>query len=444
MDEKNLKERITEDNVDSTEEKPTLILPTQIKAPAKKLPIKKIITFMILFGVISFAASYGYKAYNYSLNHEDTDNATVTGHIYQISPRITGTVSQVFVNDNQRVKKGQVLVKLDTSDYQINVMRAKAALEVTKRQSFASKSSINLAEKNFAASETQANGNIQISQVSIDTAQVSVQEAQDVLAASKAQVGQIDANLVKAQADYKRYSSLAKQGAIPAIQLDSIKATLDSLIAQKLQAQQLINQNITRVSAAKENIGKAKAQLYTSQGGLQQANASKVQAEINKGQYQVAVASISQADVALKDAMNQMSYTTIVAPADGIIGKKNVEVGQRLQVGQPLMAVVGHEAWINANFKETQLEEIKKGQMVEIKLDSFPKYVFKGKVDSIAPGSGAVFALLPPDNATGNFTKIVQRIPVKILFDKDNNKDFMQRVTAGMSATVSIETKEKK
>lgn len=166
-----------------------------------------------------------------------------------------------------------------------------------------------------------------------------------------------------------------------------------------------------------------------------------MQTEVNRSQYAAAQAEISQAQVALKDAQLQLSYTNITAPTTGRIGRKSVEIGQRVQAGQPLMAIVNNDYWVVANFKETQLEQMQPGQPVEIKLDAYPHHPFIGRVDSISPASGATFALLPPDNATGNFTKVVQRIPVKVVFDYKSIQGYESRITPGMSAEVSVEVK---
>jgi membrane fusion protein (multidrug efflux system) len=160
---------------------------------------------------------------------------------------------------------------------------------------------------------------------------------------------------------------------------------------------------------------------------------------VNRAQYQAAQAAIAQAEASLKDAQLQLSYTNIVAPTSGRIGRKTVEVGQRVQPGSPLMAIVGNDYWVTANFKETQMEDIKPGEKVEVELDAFPHHKFVGRVDSISPASGSQFALLPPDNATGNFTKVVQRIPVKITLDSQSIKGYESRITPGMSAVVSVE-----
>lgn len=174
---------------------------------------------------------------------------------------------------------------------------------------------------------------------------------------------------------------------------------------------------------------------------MQQATATGVQTNVNRSQYQAAKAAIAQSEASLKDAQLQLSYINITAPSSGRIGRKSVEIGQRVQPGTPLMAVVGDEYWVVANFKETQLEDMQPNEEAEVKLDAFPHHTFRGRVDSISPASGAQFALLPPDNATGNFTKIVQRIPVKIFLDAQSIKGYESRITPGMSAEVDVTTK---
>lgn len=415
------------------------------------------------------AGGLGYRYWQFASTHEETDNATVAGHIHQVSSKIPGTVSQVLVDDNQLVREGQLLVKLDPRDYQNKVQQADAALLAAQRQAQAAQANIALASQTTTAKTAQAQGDVSGALAAISTAQAQVEEAKagipaaqaDVAQASagipaaQAQVAQANANLQKAQADFNRYNALFQQGAIPRQQLDTAKAAYDVAVAQKSAAEQGVQQAQAKLASAKvgvaaaqsrlaqaqEGVTQAQAKLAASKGGLQQATAGGQQTNVNQGQYQAARAAINQAQASLKDAQLQLSYTNITAPAAGRIGRKNVEVGNRVQAGTPLMAVVNNEYWVTANFKETQLEDMKPGQPVEIKLDSFPHHTFKGKVDSISPASGAQFALLPPDNATGNFTKIVQRIPVKIVFDPASIKGYDSRITPGMSAEVSVEVK---
>ena len=242
----------------------------------------------------------------------------------------------------------------------------------------------------------------------------------------------------KAQADYNRYETLYKQGAIARQQLDTAQAAYTVAEAQKQSALQGVQQAQAKLAQAQEGITSAQAKLAASRGGLQQATASGQQTVVNQSQYEAAQGAIAEAEVSLKAAQLQLSYINITAPSNGRIGKKNVEVGNRVQVGAPLMAIVDTNYWVIANFKETQLNSIKSGQPVEIKFDAFRGRVFSGHVDSISPASGSQFTLLPPDNATGNFTKIVQRIPVKISLDAESLKGYESQITPSLSAEVTV------
>lgn len=387
------------------------------------------------------AGSQGLRWWQYASSHEETDNATVAGHIHQVSSRINGTVADVLVNDNQQVQKGQLLVKFDPRDYQNKVQQAQASLSAARGQAEAARSTINLASQNTSASTTQAQGNVASAVAAISTAQAAVKEAQAGIPSAQARVAQAEANLQRAQADYNRYQTLADQGAVPRQQLDTARAAYQVALAERNSAQQLVAQAQAKYDQAQEGVTKAQAELSASKGELQQARAGGVQTEVNRSQYEAATAAIDQAQAGLKDAQLQLSYTNITAPSSGRVGRKSVEVGQRVQPGQPLMAIVDNQYWVVANFKETQLEEMKPGQPVEIKLDAFSHHPFSGRVDSISPASGATFALLPPDNATGNFTKIVQRIPVKIVLEPKSIQGYESRISPGMSAEVSVEVK---
>lgn len=413
------------------------------------------------------AASFGYHQWQYASTHEETDNATVAGHIHPVSSRVNGTVSEIEVNDNQLVKQGQLLVKLDPRDFEAKVLQAQAALEAAKRQANAAQATIPLAAETTQAKTVQAQGDVTASVAAISTAQAAVEEAKTAIPSAQsavaeaqagipvaqAQVAQAEATLQKAQTDYNRYATLYQQGAIARQQLDTAKAAYEVARAQKSAAQQGVQQAQARLAQAQQGVARAQSQLAQAQegvasaqakltaskGGLQQATASGQQTQVNRAQYAAAQSAIAQAEASLKDAQLQLSYANIFAPSSGRVGRKTIEVGQRVQPGSPLMSIVESNYWITANFKETQLEEIKPGQEVEIKLDAFPHHVFKGRVDSISPASGSQFALLPPDNATGNFTKIVQRIPVKVAFDPQSIQGYESRITPGMSAVVSVE-----
>ncbi|HEY9614274.1 HlyD family secretion protein [Allocoleopsis sp.] len=437
--------------------------------PTPKKKNRKPLIFAIAGIGAIVAGNFGYNWWQYTSTHEETDNATVAGHIHQVSSRINGTVSEIEVNDNQLVKQGQLLVKLDPRDFETKALQAQAALEAAKRQANAAQATIPLAAETTQAKTVQAQGDVTAATSAISTAQAAVEEAKTAIPsaqaavaeaqagipAAQAQVSQADATLQKAQTDYNRYANLYQQGAIARQQLDTAKAAYEVARAQKNAAEQGVQQAQARLAQARqgvaraqsqlaqaqEGVASARAKLTASQGGLQQATASGQQTQVNRAQYAAAQSAIAQAEASLKDAQLQLSYTNIVAPSSGRIGRKTIEVGQRVQPGSPLMAIVESDYWVTANFKETQLEEIKPGQEVEIKLDAFPHHIFKGRVDSVSPASGSQFALLPPDNATGNFTKIVQRIPVKIIFDSQSIQGYESRITPGMSAVVSVEHK---
>lgn len=406
---------------------------------AKKGP-KQIILATVLGLAAIVGGSVGYRWWSYASTHEETDNATIAGHIVQVSSRIPGTVTAVPVDDNQQVQAGQLLVQLDPTDYQVKVQQAQAALALAQRQAETAQAGIALAGQTAQGQTTEAAGNLSRAVAAISSAQAAVTEAQAGVPAAQAQLAEAEANLAKVQADYQRYQSLFSTGAISRQQLDASRAAYETAQAQRNAAQQGVSQSQAKLAQAQQGVTQAQAQLEASRGGVQQAQAGTQQTEVSRRQYAAANASIQQAQASLAEAQLQLSYTRITAPVEGRIGRKTVEPGERIQAGQPLMAVVGEDLWVVANFKETQVAKMRAGEPVEIKLDAFPGHTFTGRVASLSPASGAEFALLPPDNATGNFTKVVQRIPVKIVLNADSVRGYESQINPGMSATVAVET----
>ncbi|AUB39200.1 emrA, membrane fusion protein, multidrug efflux system [Nostoc flagelliforme CCNUN1] len=438
------------------------------EAPPKRKRPNGLILAALGVGAIA-AGGFGYNYWQYASTHQETDNATVAGNIHQVSSRIPGTVSQVLVDDNQLVQPGQLLVKLDPRDYESKVQQAAAALENARGQAQAAQANIALTSQTTTGRTTQAQGDVSSAVAAISTAQAAVQEAQAGIPAAQAevrlaeagipaaqaQVAQANANLENAQADYNRYNQLYQSGAIARQQLDTARAAFNVATAQRNAAVQGVEQAQAKLASARvgvakaqsqlaqaqENVTNAQAKLAASRGGLQQATAGGQDTTVKRSQYEAAKAAIAQSEASLKDAQLQLSYANVTAPSAGRVGRKNVEVGNRVQAGTPLMAIVDNQYWLIANFKETQLENMRPGETAEIKLDAFPHHTFVGRVDSISPASGAQFALLPPDNATGNFTKVVQRIPVKVVFDQKSIQGYESRITPGMSAEVAVEVK---
>lgn len=413
--------------------------PKSPKAPKNRKGLKMALAGVGVGGAI-VAGTFGYDYWQFAAAHQSTDNATVTGNIHPVGARIAGTVDRVFVEDNQEIKTGQPLVQLDQRDYQLKLSQAQADLESARRKASSAQVNIALSSKNAEAATTQAQGGLGQAQAAIASAQAQVSEAQAGVPAAQAALAQAEATLQKTQNDFNRNQSLYSQGAISQSNLDAARQAYEVARAQRDSASQGVRQAQAKVAQAQQAVATAESGLDTSQGGLQQAQAKGVQTEVSQADYQTAQAAITQAQAALKNAAQQLAYTSITAPVNGRVGRKNVQVGQQVQPGTPLLAIVDDQYWVTANFKETQLEKMRPGQTAEIKLDSFPHHTFTGRLESVSPASGAQFALLPPDNATGNFTKVVQRIPVRVVFDRESIRGFEQAITPGMSAEVTIDT----
>ncbi|MBD3886501.1 HlyD family secretion protein [Phormidium tenue FACHB-886] len=392
------------------------------------------VTIAIVLGVM------GYRWWSYTSTHESTDDAYVTDYIHPVSSRIAGTVVQVNVNDNQEVQRGQLLIELDPKDYQVVVQKAQASLENARRQASAAQATINLASQTAQANTTEAQGAVGNAIASISSAQATVSQAQAEITTAQDQFSKAQAQEANAKITYQRYEQLYQTGAIPKQQRDDALTAYQVAQAETKTAQQGIVDAKAKYQSALDGIDQARANLVDSQGKVQQAQATGQQTEVNRSQYEAAQAQIANAAANLKQAQLNLSYTLIKAPVSGRIGNKTVQVGQRIQPDQPLLAVVGDESWIVANFNETQVGKIQPGEAVDIRIDAFPGKIFKGVVNSQSPASGSDFSLLPPDNATGDFTKVVQRIPVKITFDRNSIQGYENRITSGMSVEVTVST----
>jgi len=352
----------------------------------------------------------GGKMLHHYLTHEDTDNAQLEGHLYPLSSRVAGTVQVVAVQENQPIHRGDLLVKLDPREYAVRVAQAEAALATAQQQLAGSGETVNVAGASSRARQDAADG-------SVISARAALAEAQAVLARARAEAE-------RDETEYHRLQRLADQGAVSIQQRDR------ALAATRISA--------AAVQQARSGIGKAQAQLEAAQGAINEARASQLQVRADQRQQQAAQAHLAEARAHLQQARLDLDTTLIRSPVNGRVGRRNVEVGKRLVPGEPLLSVIGDDIWVKANFKETQIARIHPGAVVEVRVDAFPERTFRGWVDSLSPASGARFSLLPPDNATGNFTKVVQRIPVRIAIDPDSLRGYEAQVTPGMSANVSV------
>jgi len=389
---------------------PTIEEQNQGAPPSAPRPRKGRLLAVAILAIIA-AAAFGAWYLLHGRLHESTDDATIEGHVIPISPRVAGHVSRVLVTDNQEVKKGDLLAEIDPRDFQVQLAQKQAALE------------------SAIAKEKTAVFNVEVTTVTshaaVTQASSGVDSARSTLAAAIAAVGAARAEATKSAADLKRAQNLFKTRVISQGELDAAvavaQATADSLRAAESQAK-----------AVRAQVAEAGGRLDAAEAAPQQVAASRTQAEGLKAEVDQARANMEQ--VAL-----QLSYTKICAPSAGRVAVKSVEEGVFVQVGQALMAIVSAEVWVVANFKETQLTHLRPGQPATIRVDTYPGKVFKGHVDSIQAGTGSRFSLLPAENATGNFVKVVQRVPVKIAFDEQPDSRYV--LAPGMSVVPEVRVK---
>ena len=382
--------------------------------------------FIIVAGVVLLAVIGGFLYWQYTQTHLSTDDAYVAGSIYSVSFRIPGTVAKVLVHDNQLVEAGQVLVTLDPTDYEVAYKQAQANLENLKARWASAQIAVPL-----ESDQTQAR--VDESKAGVGTFEKNADEARQQLRRLQEETKSLKALLDKATWDRDRFNKLYQQQAISRQQYDEAQTQYDVAFARhqgSLAAQQALQNTIASLG---EQIKRAQAQLVFAETGRQGV-------KIKKQQLEAAKAELSLAEARLEQARLQTAYTRIQAPARGHITKKNVEAGNLVQAGQPLMALVPLEnLWVLANYKETQLTRVKPGQEVTIKVDTFAGKKIKGRVESLMAGTGSAFSLFPPENATGNFVKIVQRLPVKIVLDKNQE---LPPLRIGMSVEPTILVKD--
>ncbi len=374
-----------------------------------------------LIAILVALAIGGYFAWRYFSSYESTDDAQVDGYLYPVSARISGYVSQVYVDDNQLVKAGQVLVEIDPRDYQVAVDQAQAALSDAEATARAAGITV-------PVTSISTTSQVSTSEAEVANAQAGIAAAQQQLDASRAQLVQAQANNTKSQNDLARYRQLVQKKEISEQLYDQAVANAASSAASVQAAK-------AAVAAANQGVQQARARLAQAQADLRSAQTGPQQVRTTRERALAALANVAGKRAALEQAELNLQYTKIVAPVDGLI-IRNVEQGMNVQPGQQLLTVAPIEGlWVTADFKETQLKRMRPGQPVEISVDSNGRS-YKGRVNSISGSTGARLSLLPPENATGNYVKVVQRIPVKITIDPGQNKDEFLRI--GMSVEPKV------
>jgi membrane fusion protein (multidrug efflux system) len=377
---------------------------------------KKLVFRVILGAVILVAGIYIFNIVRFMLTHEDTENAYLETDITTISPKIQGYITSVRVKENQEVKAGDTLFVLDNREYLLRVMQAEAALQNAE----ANVKSIAANATAAGANTITAEANTQSSEAQMDVSSASVRTAEANVEGAKARAWQ-------AAQDFKRYEILVKQNAVTQQQFDVAKSNKENTEAA-YQA------SLAQLDAAKKQVEVNRRQTTA---GQRQKSATASQADAANRNVSLAQTLVAQRRVELETAQLNLSYTVIVAPSHGVIAKKAGQTGQFVNIGSPLCSLVSNTGlWATANFKETQVAGMKAGQHVDVKVDAYGGKLFNGAIESIAPATGAKFSLLPPDNASGNFVKVVQRIPVRIALTDTPDPAFPLR--AGMSVEVIV------
>ncbi len=395
----------------------------------------------LIFGLFVLILGAGAGAYlHFTAGHETTDDAQIDGHIHPVSPRVTGTVVKLLVKDNQRVKVGDVLLVIDPQPYQVAVQRAKADLAEAEATRHANHTEVPIVTTTSSNQLSSAMAGVEEAKAGLVSAekQVGAAEAKRVTAA--ALVREAKAHADKAARDLERFRSLVEKEEISRQQFDAAmaaaaasKAQWEAAKAQEREAEEGVRVARSALEQQGARVARAEADARAAGSAPQQVAASRARAES-------AAARVLQMKAALEGAELDLGHTVVRAPVDGVISQRNVELGQVAQAGQPLLAVVDLDnVWVTANYKENQLENMRPGQKAVVSVDAYGGRTYRGHVDSIAAGTGAKFSLLPPENATGNYVKVVQRIPVKILIEK--GQDAEQVLRPGMSVEPTVYTK---
>lgn len=409
-----------------------------------------------LIAVVTLAAlGYGGYLWWQSLRRVATDDAYVEGNIVIISAKVAGHVAEVHMDDNRAVKAGDLLLRIDPRDYVARRDQARAAVAVALASHQATRSETELTRETTTAQAAEASATLESARVSEQAAESAVLETRATVEAKRAAMAAMTAEVTGAQSttrqnarEMERMRKLLAGGFVAQRDFDQAEmaagtsaATLEATQRRLTQAEKEVQQAEAAVASRVLAVSQARQRINEARAALARAESQRRQVTVKEAEMERAEANLSQARADLSFAELQLSHTEVRAPVDGVISKKTVEPGQVVQMGQPLFAIVPLQSvWVVANFKETQLARVKPGMPAEVEIDTFPGRIFNGTVDSLSAGTGARFSLLPPENATGNWVKVVQRIPVKIRLDA---REFGNPHTlrAGMSAYVVIHVK---
>jgi membrane fusion protein (multidrug efflux system) len=412
---------------------------------------RRLLALTAVAALLLGALGYGTYLWYYWQGHVSTDDAYVTAHLAPVSARIPGTVVEVRANDNQDVKVGDILVRLDPKDYEVALEQARAAADSAKADLQNALVNVPLTDETTRSLVQQAEAALAGAEAASQVATHDLEERQGQLkanqaaeAAASAAVRMAEADLEKARLDRERSRQLVQERMIAQQDFDhadaafkSAQAALDVARQRVDQAHEQMLQAGASVRSQTATVAQSRRRVQEAEAALANARSQRQQVKVRQAQVDAARSRLGQAMANLRQAELNLEYATIKAPVGGRVTKKTVEIGQVIQSGQPLLSIVDLDnVWVVANYKETALTNVRPGQRATIEVDTYPSAVFKARVDSIQAGSGAVFSLLPPENATGNFVKVVQRVPVKLVFEPGENSRHL--LVPGMSVVPTI------
>ena len=407
-------------------------------------------TVLTLIPVAVIAIAIALVYYWHRTGFEVTDDAFIDGAIVQISPRVSGQVARVLITDNQNVEKGTLLAELDPRDYEAAVEKARAALSSAEAENSGAEAGLDFTMSVTDAALIQSTAGLKAAQAQVDVLRAGIQQAEASALAAEAGLQRaeasrkaVEAEAVRAQTDAERYRILYKKDEVSKQLMDQAEtaarataANLDAAEQAVVAARAQLAQARAQQTSAQASLRQAETLVRQAEGRLKEAETKPEQVRVRRADLEGAVSKIDQARATLRQAELNLSYTKIYAPETGYITNKSIEPGNFVMPGQALMALVTNRLWVTANFKEVQLQKMRPGQPVTIKIDAYPQRKLRGEVDSIQAGSGARFSLLPPENATGNYVKVVQRVPVKIVFTEELPSEF--KIGPGMSVVPEV------
>jgi membrane fusion protein (multidrug efflux system) len=411
---------------------------TRTPGPRGFLGIKWIILLVCVVAAGTAAAWY----WSYSSVRESTDDAQIDGHLHPVSARVSGTVLKVLVRENQYVAQGTALVEIDPRDYQVAVDRATADLAEMEASLHVSRTEVPISSTTTFSQLSGAEASVGEAEAALAATQREVDAARARLDVTQARVRETRANEVRSARDLKRMAALVAKDEVSQQRYDLSVAEGESYHAQVESATSQVREAEQGIRVAESKVTQQSAALERAQSTVRSASTASQQVAVTRARAESAAARVQQMRAALAQASLNLTYATIRAPANGVVNQRTVEVGQVVAAGQTLLSVIPLDVdniWVTANFKETQLKNVRPGQAVTISVDTYGGREYRGFVESVAAASGARSSLLPPENATGNFVKVVQRVPVRISFDHDQDQDHLLR--PGMSVFPTVLTK---